>query len=132
MNPITILFVFIFSLSLLAASGFSQTDCGQVCCCISKINGMQHTTKFQARVGADCCSQTSAHPCGIANNRTVELPLCTISAGRINTVTSLSALPVTNAAFVVNEVDFARVGEPVAKISKASSPLYLQHLTLLI
>jgi hypothetical protein len=131
-KSITILLVFIFSLSLLAASGFSQTDCGQVCCCSSKMHAMQHATKFQARAGTDCCSQTAAHACGIAKNRNVELPLCTISAGRINTGTSLSASHVTNAAVAVKEVDLARDGEPVAKIPKPPSPLYLQHLTLLI
>ena len=131
-KSITILLVFIFSLSLLAATGFSQTDCGQMCCCFSKTHGMQNTTKFQARVGTNCCSQTSAHSCGIAKNRNVELPLFTISAGRINTGTSLSASHVTNATFAVNEVDLARDGEPVAKIFKPPSPLYLQHLTLLI
>ena len=131
-KSITVLLVFIFSLSLLAATGFSQTDCGQVCCCSSKMHGMQHTTKLQARVGTDCCSQTPTHSCGITKNRNVELPLCTISVGRANTGTTVGAPLVHTASAVTTEFSSALQGWPVAKFLQQSLPLYLKHRSILI
>ena len=121
-----------FSLSIFAATGFSKSDCGQVCCCSSKMQGMQLTTRLQAQVNSNCCSQASEQPCGFTKNRNVELPLCTISAGRINTGTSVGAAFVQTTLLAANEFILNRARGPVAKFSIRSAPLYLQHLSLLI
>jgi hypothetical protein len=80
---LSVILAVLFSLSCFAATGFSQSDCGQACCCSSNMQGMHHTTRLQAPVDSSCCAPTSAHPCGFTKNRNIELPAFTVSAGRI-------------------------------------------------
>ena len=131
-KSISLSLLLIFSLSLLAATGFSRSDCGQVCCCTTNMQGMQHSNKYQARVNSNCCSQTSAHPCGYTKSSNVELPLCTLSTGRIGNGSPVSASSALSVTAVVNEFDLTRDRWPVAKIPIQSSPLYLQHNSLII
>ena len=122
----------VFSLSCFAATGFSQSDCGQACCCSSNMQEMHHTARLQAPVDSNCCAPTSALPCGFTKNRNIELPAFTLAAGRINTGTSVGGSFVHIVSPVVNEFSLTRDGWPVAKILQQSTPLYLKHRSLLI
>lgn len=131
-NLIPITLTIIFSLSMFAATGFSQLDCGEVCCCSSNIQGMQHPLKYQARIDSGCCSQAPTHPCGLTKHQNLELPMCALAAGRINSGASVGAFvhPIGSAydsALILSQNPW-----PVAKFSIQSPPIYLQHLSLLI
>ena len=129
---ISLTLAIILSLSLFAATGFSQSDCGQECCCSSNMQGMQHATKYQAQFKGDCCEQAPAHPCGFAKKRNIELPMYTLSAGRINTGTAVGASLVISESPSVNKLILPQQRWPLAQFSILSSPIYLQHRSLLI
>jgi hypothetical protein len=129
---LSVILAVLFSLSCFAATGFSQSDCGQACCCSSNMQGMHHTTRLQAPVDSSCCAPTSAHPCGFTKNRNIELPAFTVSAGRINTDTSVDALFVQTTWSSVNDSILPHDRRPAAKIFKQSLPIFLQHNSLLI
>ena len=122
----------IFSLSIFAATGFSQSDCGPVCCCSSNMPGMQHTSKYQAQINGGCCSQVDAHPCGLTKSQDFELPLYTISAGRINIGYSFGFSPDISVSFSANRSILSQQRWSLANFSIPTSPIYVQHLTLLI
>ncbi len=122
----------IFSLSIFAATGFSLSDCGQACCCSSNMPGMQQTTKYQSQIHGGCCSQMDAHPCGLTKSQDFELPLCTISAGRITTGYSFGFSPDISDSFSVNRSIPSQQRWSLAIFSIPVSPIYVQHLTLLI
>lgn len=122
----------IFSLSIFAATGFSQSDCGPVCCCSSNMPGMQHTSNYQAEIIGACCSQVDAHPCGFTKSQDFELPLCTISAGRINTGYSFGFSSHISDSFSTYKSNPSQQRWSLAIFSIPTSPIYVQHLTLLI
>ncbi len=129
---ISLTLTIIFSLSIFAATGFSQSDCGQVCCCSSNISGMQHTSEYQAHINGGCCSQVDAHPCGLTKSQDFELPLCTLSAGRITTGYSFGFSPVISDSFSANKSIPSQQRWSLTIFSIPTSPIYVQHLTLLI
>jgi hypothetical protein len=121
-----------FSLSCFAATGFSQSDCGQACCCSANMQGLHHTTGLQAPLDSNFSAQTSAHRCGFAKNRKIELPAFTVSAGRINPGTSVGASFVYAVWSSVNDSILPHHWRQVAKLFKQSSPIFLQHRAFLI
>ncbi len=121
-----------FVMGLFASTGFSQSDCGRACCCSSNMPDMKHIISYQAQIDHGCCSQTAVHPCGLAKNQNLELPMVTLLAGRINSGTSVNASVSRAATSSVNELVWIRDMWPVDEIPVQFSPIYLQHLSLLI
>lgn len=119
-------------LSLFAATGFSRSDCGKVCCCVSKIQGLQHTAKYQAQINGNCCTDAPAHPCGFAKNHNIDLPMCTLSVCRTTAGSSAGTAVILNDPPYANKFIIVKSGSPLAKTYAVSSPIYLQHLSLLI
>ncbi len=122
----------IFSLSIFAATGFSQSDCGQTCCCSSNMPGMQHTSEYQAQINGGCCSQVNAHPCDLTKGQDFELPLWTLSAGRISTCYYFGFSLYSSDSFSANRSTPSQQRWSLASFSIPTSPIYVQHLTLLI
>ena len=129
---ISLTLAIIFSLSIFAATGFSQSDCGPVCCCSSNMPGMQHASKYQAHINAGCCSQADAHPCCLTKSQEFELPLCIISAGRISAGYSFGFSSDISDSFFTNKSNPSEQRWSLAIFSIPTSPIYVQHLTLLI
>ena len=121
-----------FVMVLFASTGFSWTNCGMACCCSSNMSDMQHTSRYQAQIDHDCCSQTAAHPCDLTRNLNLELPMYTLLAGRINSGTSVSASVSPTESSSINELVWVRDMWPVTKIPIQSAPIYLQYLSLII
>ena len=129
---ISLTLAIIFSLSIFAATGFSQSDCGPVCCCSSNMPGMQHTSNYQAEINGGCCSQVDPHHCGLTKRQDFGLPLCTISAGRISTGYSFGLSSDSSDSFFTNKYNSSQQRWYLAIFSIPTSPIYVQHLTLLI
>ncbi len=121
-----------FVMGLFASTGFSRSDCGMACCCSSNMPDMKHTIRYQAQIDHGCCSQTAAHPCGLTKNQNLELPMLTLLAGRINSGTSVCAAVSPTGSSSINELVGVRDMWPVYIIPVQFSPIYLQHLSLII
>ena len=119
-------------LSLFAATGFSRSDCGRLCCCVAKVQGLHHATKYQAQINGNCCTDAPAHPCGFAKNQNIDLPMYTLSAGRTTTGSSTGTAVFLNASPCASKFIIPKFGWPLAGSHIVSSPIYLQHLSLII
>lgn len=121
-----------FVMGLFASTGFSRSDCGMACCCSSNMPDMKHTVRYEAQINHGCCSQTTVHPCGLTKSQNLELPMYTLLTGRINSGTSVNDSVSLTESSSVNELAWVRNMSPVDKIPIQFSPIYLQHLSLLI
>jgi hypothetical protein len=123
----------IFStLIFLATPGFSYSGCGKNCCCSSNMTAMNHTAKHPVRIKGNCCPEVAAIPCGLKKSRAFELPMCAVSNARAqsngfaNTAVHVKDSFAGNIGFEYNRVWLS------ANTFLQSSPIYLQHLSLLI
>ena len=121
-----------FVLGLFASTGFSRSDCGMACCCSSNMLDMKHTVRYEAQINHGCCSQTTVHPCGLTKNQNLEIPMYTLLTGRVNSGTSVNVSVSPTESFSGNWLAWVRDMSPADKIPVQFSPLYLQHLSLLI
>jgi hypothetical protein len=131
-KSLSLILVVFLSLSFLATTGFSYTDCGKNCCCSSNMNAMHRTAKHPAQIKGNCCPDVNALPCGLKKEQDFELPVCAISTARAETnsaagtVAYLKVALYGNSGFKHKRVWFS------ASTFVQSSPTYLQHLSLLI
>ncbi len=122
----------LFSLSFFAATGFSSSDCGQMCCCSSKMNAMHPAIKDPLKLNGDCCSQTPAHACGLTGNQNVKLPICTLHFVRAETNGSSGTAVIINTPIYTKNLIISHYGWHSDKTPVQFTPIYLQHLSLLI
>lgn len=124
--------IIFLSLSFLATPGFSYSDCGKKCCCASNMTAMNHTTIHPDQIKGNCCSEAAKLPCGLKKSRAFELRMCAVSNARAksngfaNTAVHVKDFFSGNMGFEYNCVWFS------ANTFLQSSPIYLQHLSLLI
>jgi hypothetical protein len=88
--------------------------------------------KAPVQLNADCCSQTPAHSCGIASNQNVKLPICTLHAVRAEANSFSGTAVILDAAIYTNKLIIPKYGWYSDKRPIESTPIYLQHLSLLI
>jgi hypothetical protein len=131
-KSLSMVLVIFLSLSFLATPGFSYSDCGKNCCCSSNMTALHHTATHPAQINGNCCPEVAALPCGLKKSQNFELPMCAISAGRAETNSSADAAVSIKAPFYSN-IGFKhnRVWLSAGTFFQ-SSPIYLQHLSLLI
>jgi hypothetical protein len=131
-KSLSLVLIIFLSLSFLAAPGFSYSDCGENCCCSSNMTAMQHNTNHQAVFKGNCCPEVAALPCGLKKSNDFEFPMCAVSNARAeangfaNAVAYIKAPFHSNIGFTYNRVWLS------ADTFMQSSPIYLQHLSLLI
>jgi hypothetical protein len=124
--------VIFLSLSFLATPGFSYSACGKNCCCSSNMTAMKHTTTHPAQIKGNCCPEAAAIPCGLKKSRSFELPMCAVSNARAESHGS------ANTAAHIKDSFFGNIGFEHNRVWLSantflqSSPIYLQHLSLLI
>jgi hypothetical protein len=124
--------VIFLSLSFLAAPGFSYSDCGKNCCCSSNMTAMHHPVTHTAQIKGDCCAEVAALPCGLKKSQDFELPMCAVSNARAEANGSANAVAYIKVPFYSNiGFTYHRVWLS-ANTLLHSSPIYLQHLSLLI
>jgi hypothetical protein len=122
----------LFSLSFFAATGFSNSDCGQMCCCSSKMNATQFAIKNTLKLNSDCCSQTPAHSCGLTGNHNVKLPICSLHAVRPGTNSSSCTTGIINGPIYIDNLILSQYGWHSDITPIQFTPIYLQHLSLQI
>ena len=122
----------LFSLSFLATSGFSNSECGQMCCCSSKMNMKHPVIKNTVKLNGDCCAQTPAHSCGITGSNTVELPVCTLHVVRAETNGSSGTAVICSTPIYTGNIGILKYGSQFDESTVQSTPIYLQHLSFLI
>jgi hypothetical protein len=126
-----VLVVFL-SVSFLAAAGFSYSDCGRNCCCASNMTAPHHTGTPPAQIKGNCCPEAAAVPCGLKKSQDFELLVCAISAARAETNSAAVTAAYLKGSFS-SDIGFKHNRERLsASNSLQSSPIYLQHLSLLI
>jgi hypothetical protein len=122
----------LFSLSFFATSGFSNSDCGQMCCCSSPMNSTHHAIKNSVKLNGDCCSQMPTHACRLTGGNKVELPICTLHAVRADTGGSLDAAAIITTQIYTKNLIRSKYGQHSNKRLLQFTPIYLQHLSLII
>ena len=122
----------LFSLSFFATTGYSNSDCGQMCCCSSKMNAAQPAINDPAKLNGDCCSQTPAHSCGFTGNHNVKLPICTLHFVRAETNGFSGTAVIISAPVYTQNLIISKNGWHSDKTPVQLTPIYLQHLSLLI
>ena len=127
----SVLVIFLI-LSFLATPGFSYSDCGQKCCCSSNMTAMHPAAMHPAQIKGNCCPEAAALPCGLKKSRAFELPMCALSNARAESNGSAFSAAVLKDSFPGNiGIEHIRVWCS-ADTFLQSSPIYLQHLSLLI
>ena len=131
-KSLSFVLVVLISLSFLATPGFSYSDCGKNCCCASNMTAPHHTATPPAQIKGNCCPEVADLPCGLKKSQDFELPLCAISTARAETNSAADT-----AAYIKdpldNDIGFRHNRERFsASTSLQFSPIYLQHLSLLI
>ena len=128
----SLVLVIFLSLSFLAAPGFSYSDCGENCCCASNMTAMHHTATYPAEIQGNCCPEAASLPCSLEKSRDFELPMCAISNARIeangfgDTAANIELPFCSDNKFKHNRMWLS------AFTPLQFSPIYLQHLSLLI
>jgi hypothetical protein len=131
-KSLSFVLVVLLSLSFLAAPGFSYSDCGENCCCSSNMTAMHHTVTHTAQIKGNCCPEVAALPCGLKKSQNFELPMCALSTARAETNSSADTAAFIKSPFYSNiGFNHKRVWLS-ANTFLLSSPIYLQHLSLLI
>ena len=131
-KSLSLVLVIFLSLSFLVAPGFSYSDCGKNCCCSSNMTAMHHTVNHTAQIKGNCCPEVAALPCGLKKSQSFELPMCAISTARAETFSSADTAAFIKGPFYSNiGFNHNRVWLS-ANTFLQSSPIYLQHLSLLI
>jgi hypothetical protein len=124
--------IVLLSLSLLATPGLSYSDCGKNCCCSSNMTAMHPTVLQPAQMKGNCCSEAAALTCSLKKSQDFELPMCALSAARAETNSSADSAPFIKSPFY-SDIGFKRHRMWLsANTFLQSSPIYLQHFSLLI
>jgi len=131
-KSLSLVLVIFLSLSFLATPGFSYSDCGENCCCSSNMTAIHHTATRPAQIKGNCCPEAASLPCGLKKSQKFEFPLCALSTARAETYGSADT-----AAFI-KHLFYSNIGSNHNRVWLSastflqSSPIYLQHLSLLI
>jgi hypothetical protein len=131
-KSLSLVLVIFLSLSFLATPGFSYSDCGKNCCCSSNMTPMQHTTNHQAQFKGNCCPEAAALPCGLKKSQDLEFPMCALSVCRAGTNNPAGIVVNLCDPFYANNINKHKIIRLLVDTSLQSSPIYLQHLSLLI
>jgi hypothetical protein len=131
-KSLSLVLAVLLSLSFLATPGFSYSDCGKNCCCASNMTALHHTATPPAQIKGNCCSEVAALPCGLKKSQDFELPVFAISAARAETNSAAVTAAYIKDPFY-SDIGFKHNPERLsASTCLQFSPIYLQHLSLLI
>jgi hypothetical protein len=96
------------------------------------MTAMHATAIHPAQIKGNCCAEAAALPCGLKKSRAFELPMCALSNARAEFNGSAFTAAILKDSFPGNiGIEHKHVwfsGDTFLQ----SSPIYLQHLSLLI